>query len=78
MSIRASLAMALSSTRSLSDARVGELRGEDARLLQRVQVIADLDRPTADTPVGVRLLEMTTRVVDDVPVHAALFDAPRG
>ena len=39
-----------------------------------VQIIADLDRPAADAPVGVRLLEMPARVVDDVPVDAVLLD----
>src|SRR5262245_34547111 len=59
------------------DARVGKLREDDARLLQRVQIIPDLDGPTANAPVGVRLHEMTTRVVDDVPIDAVLFDVVR-
>ena len=56
------------------DARVGKLRGDDVRLLQRVQIIADLDRPAANSAIGVRLLEMTARVVDDIPIDAVLFD----
>ena len=56
------------------DARVGKVGGDDVRLLRRVQIIADLDRPAADAPVGVRLLEMPARVIDDVPIDAVLLD----
>ena len=52
----------------------GKLCRDDVRVLHRVQIIADFDRPAADAPIGVRLLEMTARVVDDVPIDAVLFD----
>ena len=58
-------------TSTLAPAKVG---GEDVRLLRRVEIVADLDRPAADAAVGVRLLEMPARVIDDVPVDAVLLD----
>src|SRR2546427_6192025 len=55
------------------DTRVAELGGDDARLFDRVQIVADLDGPAADSPVGMWLLEMTARVIDHIPVHAVFF-----
>ena len=56
------------------DAGAGKVGGEDVRLLCRVEIVADLDRPAADAAVGVRLLEMPARVIDDIPVDAGLLD----
>jgi hypothetical protein len=39
-----------------------------------MQVIADFDGSAADAPVGVPFLEMTARVVDDVPIVSVFFD----
>src|SRR6516165_2980892 len=46
--------------------------GQSGRLnlsvCDRVQVIANLKRSASDGSVGVRLLEMAARVIDDVPI----------
>ena len=42
-----------------------------------MQIIADLDRPASDAPVGVWLFKMAARVVNHVPIHAVFFDVIR-
>ena len=59
------------------DVGVGKLRRDDLRLLHLVQIIADLDRPASEAAVSMGLLEMTARVVDDIPIDAVLFDVIR-
>jgi hypothetical protein len=56
------------------DARAGKVSGNDVRLLDRAQIIIDLDSPAADAAVGVWLFEMPARVIDDIPVDAVLLD----
>ena len=58
-------------TSTLAPAKsAGTMSGSSTAL----QIVADLDRPAADAPVGVRLLEMPARVIDDIPVDAVLLD----
>src|SRR5262249_19058875 len=53
----------------------GKLSGDDTRPLSHcAKVILDLYSSAADAPVGVRLLEMAARVIDDVPIYALLLD----